>query len=53
MKKEKIKKEREESGSKDKKIKIDVGGVIIGVVIEVIVGYIIFRRRAAKRNDNK
>ena len=47
-------KARESSGnieSTDQTIPIAVGGVLLGVVILVIVGYIIFRRRAAKRND--
>ena len=47
-------KARESSGnieSTDQTIPIAVGGVLLGVVIVVIVGYIIFRRRAAKRND--
>jgi len=34
----------------DQTIPIAVGGVILGVVIVIIVGYVIFRRRAAKRN---
>jgi len=34
----------------DQTIPIAVGGVILGLVIVVIVGYVIFRRRAAKRN---
>ncbi|GFG29388.1 hypothetical protein Cfor_04455 [Coptotermes formosanus] len=38
------------SDSTDQTIPIAVGGVLLGVVIVVIVGYIIFRRRAAKRN---
>lgn len=38
------------SESTDQTIPIAVGGVILGLVIVVIVGYIIFRRRAAKRN---
>jgi hypothetical protein len=38
------------SGSTDQTIPIAVGGVLLGVVIVVIVGYIIFRKRAAKRN---
>jgi len=38
------------SDSTDQTIPIVVGGVLLGVVIVVIVGYIIFRRRAAKRN---
>jgi hypothetical protein len=40
----------ENSDSTDQTIPIAVGGVLLGVVIVVIVGYIIFRRRAAKRN---
>lgn len=39
-----------DSDSTDQTIPITVGGVLLGVVIVVIVGYIIFRRRAAKRN---
>jgi len=39
-----------DSDSTDQTIPIAVGGVLLGVVIVVIVGYIIFRRRAAKRN---
>lgn len=39
--------------STDQTIPIAVGGVLLVVVIAVIVGYIIFRRRAAKRNANK
>jgi ABC-type long-subunit fatty acid transport system fused permease/ATPase subunit len=40
----------ENSDSTDQTIPIAVGGVILGIVIVVIVGYIVFRRRAAKRN---
>lgn len=36
--------------STDQTIPIAVGAVLLGIVIVVIVGYIIFRRRAAKRN---
>jgi len=34
----------------DQTIPIAVGGVLLGVVVVVIGGYIVFRRRAAKRN---
>jgi hypothetical protein len=40
----------ENSESNDQTIPIVVGGVILGIVIVVIVGYIVFRRRVAKRN---
>lgn len=40
----------ENDESTDQTIPIAVGGVILGLVIVVIVGYIIFRKRAAKRN---
>jgi heme/copper-type cytochrome/quinol oxidase subunit 2 len=40
----------ENNDSTDQTIPIAVGGVILGIVIVVIVGYIVFRRRAAKRN---
>jgi Lysosome-associated membrane glycoprotein (Lamp). len=39
-----------DSESTNQTIPIAVGGVVLGLVIVVIVGYIIFRRRAAKRN---
>ena len=39
-----------DSESPDHTIPISVGGVFLGFVIVVIVGYIIFRRRAGKRN---
>jgi hypothetical protein len=42
--------ESTDSGSTDQTIPIAVGGVLLGVIIVVIVGYIILRRRAAKRN---
>jgi len=54
LKKENSMKVEESSGnsdSTDQTIPIAVGGVLLGVVIVVIVGYIIFRRRAAKRNE--
>jgi len=54
LKKENSMKVSEASGnsdSMDQTIPIAVGGVLLGVVIVVIVGYIIFRRRAAKRNE--
>jgi peptidyl-dipeptidase A len=50
LQKENLKTASADSGSTDQTIPIAVGGVLLGVVIAVIVGYIIFRRRAAKRN---
>jgi ABC-type spermidine/putrescine transport system permease subunit II len=52
LKKENSKKDNENSSieSTDQTIPIAVGGVLLGVVVVVIAGYVIFRRRAAKRN---
>jgi Tfp pilus assembly protein PilN len=41
-----------EDSDNDQTILIVVGAVLLGIVIVVIVGYLIFRRRAAKRNAN-
>jgi ABC-type transport system involved in multi-copper enzyme maturation permease subunit len=39
-----------EYASDDQTVPIVVGAVLLGVVVVVIIGYLIFRRRAAKRN---
>lgn len=45
-----IEKNSSEYTSDDQTVPIVVGAVLLGVVVIVIIGYLIFRRRAAKRN---